>query len=499
MTRPTRLNPALTESDLPDKPFVDVTDHGATGNGVTNDTAAVQAAIDTGLLVYFPEGEYLVTGLTLADNTMLTGAGYESIIKFATPNATLFDLDSLIGVRMSDLNLSLSSAATNSVLVDFTDTYLCNFTRVWFVGVHADRTVSTFRTQIGARINFNSGDNHFVGCMFANLGVGVRADCIANYLTSCGLTDCYTSIAGGDATGADATAGIAVSNTSFVANPATCENHILIDGTASTWWLDNVWFEGAQTTIKVGVGAYGPTSFAISKAYVAGTVKCVDIVCARQAQLSQIQFGADPSATPTELTINATNATSGFATNLVSLQSFEIAASVFPAGWGYISRLNEYSLLPHGLRTSRLSTDEIYTNTGVQSFSVRSESGSPQAFIELWSSGAGGTPQVRAGGAATNIGILFMPKGSGSVGQYLAGGGTNALWGADGSASNIGHYMSTKGSGRLSENGNIVGSWVAVPATATSTGKQGQMAADGSWLYICTATDTWRRVAIASW
>jgi hypothetical protein len=497
MTRPTRLNPALTESDLPDKPFVDVTDHGATGNGVTNDTAAVQAAIDTGLLVYFPEGEYLVTGLTVADNTMLTGAGYESIIKFATPNATLFDLDGLIGVRMSDLNLSLSSAATNSVLVDFTDTYLCNFTRVWFVGVHADRTVSTFRTQIGARINFNSGDTHFVGCMFANLGVGVRGDCIANYLTSCGLTDCYTSIAGGDATGADATAGIAVSNTSFVANPATCENHILIDGTASAWWLDNVWFEGAQTTIKVGVGAYGPTSFAISKAYVAGTVKCVDIVCARQAQLSQIQFGADPSATPTELTINATNATSGFATNLVSLQGFEIAASAFPTGWGYISRLNEYSLLPGGLSTTRVRTDEVYDGGGYKSFNVQSEGSPPTGFLELWSSG--GSPQIRAAGSPTDIGILLMPKGAGSVGQYLAGGGTNALWGADGSAGNIGHYMSTKGSGRLSENGNIVGSWVAVPATATSTGKQGQMAADGSWLYICTATDTWRRVAIASW
>ena len=37
------------------------------------------------------------------------------------------------------------------------------------------------------------------------------------------------------------------------------------------------------------------------------------------------------------------------------------------------------------------------------------------------------------------------------------------------------------------------------PTTATSTGTTGQIASDGSFLYICTATNTWKRVAIASW
>ena len=44
-----------------------------------------------------------------------------------------------------------------------------------------------------------------------------------------------------------------------------------------------------------------------------------------------------------------------------------------------------------------------------------------------------------------------------------------------------------------------LGIGVSVPSTATSTGVAGQIAYDSSWLYICTATDTWRRVAIASW
>lgn len=38
-----------------------------------------------------------------------------------------------------------------------------------------------------------------------------------------------------------------------------------------------------------------------------------------------------------------------------------------------------------------------------------------------------------------------------------------------------------------------------VPATATSTGTAGVMATDGTNLYVCTAANTWRRVALSSW
>lgn len=43
--------------------------------------------------------------------------------------------------------------------------------------------------------------------------------------------------------------------------------------------------------------------------------------------------------------------------------------------------------------------------------------------------------------------------------------------------------------------------WVAVPATATSTGTAGQLAADaaGTFLYVCVATNVWRRVALTTW
>jgi hypothetical protein len=46
---------------------------------------------------------------------------------------------------------------------------------------------------------------------------------------------------------------------------------------------------------------------------------------------------------------------------------------------------------------------------------------------------------------------------------------------------------------------NPVGIKVAVPASAAATGVVGQWAADSSWMYVCTAANTWVRGALATW
>ena len=42
-------------------------------------------------------------------------------------------------------------------------------------------------------------------------------------------------------------------------------------------------------------------------------------------------------------------------------------------------------------------------------------------------------------------------------------------------------------------------SWSSVPASATATGTAGQIAYDGSYLYLASATDTWKRAALSTW
>ena len=37
------------------------------------------------------------------------------------------------------------------------------------------------------------------------------------------------------------------------------------------------------------------------------------------------------------------------------------------------------------------------------------------------------------------------------------------------------------------------------PASASATGTQGQIAWDANYLYVCTATNTWKRAALTTW
>jgi|11_taG_2_1085331.scaffolds.fasta_scaffold10216_1 hypothetical protein len=53
---------------------VNVKDYGATGDGTTNDTSAVQAAVNTGAsAVYFPDGTYFINDVSLPSNIRLFG------------------------------------------------------------------------------------------------------------------------------------------------------------------------------------------------------------------------------------------------------------------------------------------------------------------------------------------------------------------------------------------------------------------------------------------
>lgn len=41
--------------------------------------------------------------------------------------------------------------------------------------------------------------------------------------------------------------------------------------------------------------------------------------------------------------------------------------------------------------------------------------------------------------------------------------------------------------------------WTPVPAAANAPGKQGQMAYDSGFLYVCVAKNSWVRTALAAW
>lgn len=107
--------------------LVDVRDHGATGDGMTDDTAAIQSALDasggqfdvptapgtTGAAVYFPRGVYRAGGLVAPVNIEIYGDGYgASVIKAnatGAPVLTVSDFTTLRDLRVDGdmLNVTL--------------------------------------------------------------------------------------------------------------------------------------------------------------------------------------------------------------------------------------------------------------------------------------------------------------------------------------------------------------------------------------------------------
>ena len=67
------------------KDTVSVKDFGAVGDGVADDTAAIQAALNASSNIYLPSGTYKTTApLLLNSNNIITGAGISSVIKNTT-------------------------------------------------------------------------------------------------------------------------------------------------------------------------------------------------------------------------------------------------------------------------------------------------------------------------------------------------------------------------------------------------------------------------------
>lgn len=105
--------------------LINVRDYGARGNGLWDDTAAIQKALDAaaklgGASVYFPKGTYLVQGsktLRVSSGTTLYGEGSASVIK-ASPRTFGWEMMRLSGHDIEIRNLALDgNQQVNRVLV----------------------------------------------------------------------------------------------------------------------------------------------------------------------------------------------------------------------------------------------------------------------------------------------------------------------------------------------------------------------------------------------
>jgi hypothetical protein len=95
---------------------------------------------------------------------------------------------------------------------------------------------------------------------------------------------------------------------------------------------------------------------------------------------------------------------------------------------------------------------------------------------------------------ATNNGELVTRNASGTVTVSLKSNGNSYL---NGGNVGIGTAAPTNALDVNSDSIRVRTS--QTPATASATGNQGEIAWDANYIYICVATNTWKRVAISTW
>ena len=86
-------------SDVKTTLYVNVRDHGAIGDGVADDSNAIQTVINNniGKTIFFPVGTYIVSkSIILPNNTTICGENHESQIKAKTNGITIFTNDAYL-------------------------------------------------------------------------------------------------------------------------------------------------------------------------------------------------------------------------------------------------------------------------------------------------------------------------------------------------------------------------------------------------------------------
>lgn len=283
------------------------------------------------------DGTYnLTTAMTVASNTTIVGD--KATVVNCTVSGVMFTFTSKVNIVFRGVYFNL--LGTSSTFALFDGTFGCVFDGVQVWGTHS--VGSPQAAEIGLDFVNNSGDNFFIGgCEFGNLGRGARTASVFNYLIGCKFTNCQYGLYGVNSF----SAGMIVSDCVFASTPGgTTISQVYIPNAGNRYFFTNTDMEGATNTVVVGSGTLfdGPTVFAMSNCHLAGTTKILDIESAYGCSLVGVSFTADPSATPTTLTINATGAPdNGFAAGLVTnvaADSGVIAASLFPAGWNYLGK-----------------------------------------------------------------------------------------------------------------------------------------------------------------
>lgn len=97
-----------------------IRDYGAIGDGIHDDTIAIQRCLDSNRSIYIPTGTYIITNtITLPSNTSVIGAGLNSVIKAASNNFDMIKTENFDNLTGTDThNAKVGNWYISNIVID---------------------------------------------------------------------------------------------------------------------------------------------------------------------------------------------------------------------------------------------------------------------------------------------------------------------------------------------------------------------------------------------
>lgn len=455
---------------------VSVKDFGAVGDGVTDDTAAIQAAVtyayaQLGHCVYFPTGTYLMSSTITMGNTAGTygtychfkGEGATSVIKTTGANVNPFlwqgpnpDVDGagnridgrILLEDMFFLGPQSGAGNTNSIGVKFYGVQGIELRSVTFFGWTAGEFYQN--CDLINRYNVRSTQNVY-GVNSTGTGFGLTSGGNMNSFNSYGGLVNNNSIAGIRYYGgiAPVFSGInfTANGTSIILSP----NDAAGNPVTTYPLISGCYFEiDTSSTIILGGGSGIVRGPRIEGGF---------IICG--------------SATPAILVSNASNSygrgriSIGIDTGFAGSSAIEQATSAEKIDFYTLNDTPIGNITPSSAKFTALTLSANATTRVYAEVLAR-----PDETARL---------DVYNNAGTSVIGTLYTsPTVMGFFNQGLSVGAFKDLSGMWNCISGLSVNTQT-------------------PVAAISAGVVGQITWDANYMYVCTATDSWKRVAIATW
>ena len=154
---------------------VSVKDFGAIGDGTTDDTTAIQNAINSGAArVIFPSGTYVVSGLTGLSNQILDGLNQATLLAKTGSAATVtfITFNSKNNYAVKNFIFDGNTANATNLNVEFSNTscsYFSYTNNTW-------KNCNGLSCYIANSSNVNINNNKFINCGIYNITSGNSAD-----------------------------------------------------------------------------------------------------------------------------------------------------------------------------------------------------------------------------------------------------------------------------------------------------------------------------------